>query len=76
MAFDNAYGAVLGAFVGDAAGAVLEFRGHINQDMVRLNSPGLPQDFNCTRQGMHAGQRGNADAWRRRVQGGIWSNNR
>ena len=26
MAFDRAYGAILGAFVGDAAGAVLEFR--------------------------------------------------
>ena len=25
MSFDHAYGAVLGAFVGDAAGAVLEF---------------------------------------------------
>ena len=35
MAFDNAYGAVLGAFVGDAAGAVLEFRGKIDRDMVR-----------------------------------------
>ena len=34
MSFDHAYGAVLGAFVGDAAGAVLEFRGKPGLDEV------------------------------------------
>ena len=37
MRFDHAYGAVLGAFVGDAAGAVLEFGGKPNLELVRLN---------------------------------------
>ena len=36
MPFDHAYGAVLGAFVGDAAGAVLEF-GRPNLELVRLS---------------------------------------
>lgn len=35
MTFDHAYGAVLGAFVGDAAGSVLEFRGKPDLEMVR-----------------------------------------
>ena len=38
MRFDKAYGAVLGAFVGDAAGAVLEFRPR----------PDLARVRNCT----------------------------
>ncbi len=37
MPFDHAYGAVLDAFVGDAAGAVLEFCGRPNLERVRLS---------------------------------------
>ena len=37
MTFDHAYGAVLGAFVGDAAGAVLEFRSKPDLQLVRLS---------------------------------------
>jgi hypothetical protein len=37
MPFDHAYGAVLSAFVGDAAGAVLEFGSKSNLELVRLS---------------------------------------